>query len=92
MSEVTFRDAKVAVTRAMEILEEIYPSRILNKRATEQGSVKHLAWLARAAEVLDQLDHSIDVRPNLDPRKRQQSTQVSSEGRRQWPIERFPEM
>lgn len=57
---------KQAVVRAMEILEEIYPARIGNKRATKEGAATHIAWLQAALETIDLLDEGKDAREGFD--------------------------
>ncbi len=47
---------KLAVKRAREILEEIYPARIAQQKTTEAKAEAHLAALAAALATLDRLD------------------------------------
>ena len=56
---------KAAVTRAVEILREIYPARIAQKKATEQGAKTHVDWLLTAADALDRADRGEDIRREL---------------------------
>ncbi len=56
---------KVAIARAIDILREIYPARIEQKKATEKGQETHLAWLNAAMISLDLADNGKDIRPDL---------------------------
>lgn len=53
---------KMAVSRAHDILAEIYPVRILQKKASQVGADMHLAILLEALETIDGLEHGEDMR------------------------------
>lgn len=53
---------KVAVLRAIDILTEIYPARIEQKKAIRDGARLHIQYLKAALATLDELDHGIDQR------------------------------
>ena len=55
-------DQKMAIKRAIEILDEIYPARIAQQKATQAGRDKHLLWLLAALNTIDQADRGHDVR------------------------------
>jgi hypothetical protein len=57
---------KMAVSRAHDILKEIYPARILQKKANEKGAQMHLEILLESLETLDGLDDHIDMRETLN--------------------------
>lgn len=57
---------KMAISRAHDILEEIYPARILQKRANEKGAAMHLEILLEALETIDGLCDRKDMRENLN--------------------------
>ena len=59
MSGVPLHRQKVAVLRAHEILAEIYPARIAQQKATEDGARVHLALLEAAMQTLDDRDTGI---------------------------------
>ena len=56
---------KMAVYRAIEILQEIYPARILQKKANKVGAKAHIEYLEAAMETLDGLCERKDMRENL---------------------------
>jgi hypothetical protein len=56
MADVPLHRQKTAVLRAHEILAEVYPARIGNKKATEDGARVHLEALDAVMETLDKLD------------------------------------
>lgn len=58
---------KVAVARAHDILEEIYPARILQKKdkATPEAAKKHLDYLLAALETIDGLCERRDMREDV---------------------------
>jgi hypothetical protein len=62
---VSLHHQKIAIVRAIEILEEGYPARIEQKKATEKGAKVHLAYLAAAASSIDLADNGTDIRPDL---------------------------
>ena len=62
---VSLHHQKIAIVRAIEILEEVYPERIEQGKATEKGGKVHLAYLAAAASSIDLADNGTDIRPNL---------------------------
>ena len=55
----------MAVYRAIEILQEIYPARILQKKANKVGAKAHIEYLEAAMETLDGLCERKDMRDNL---------------------------
>jgi hypothetical protein len=65
--EVKLRYQKLAISRAIDILKEIYPVRILQKKlnASEEGAKTHIEFLLAALETIDGLDHGKDMRENL---------------------------
>lgn len=69
---VKLHHQKVAVARAIDILTEIYPARIAQKKdkATPEAARKHLDYLNEALVTLDGLDQHIDMREDLDPWKK----------------------
>jgi hypothetical protein len=56
---------KMAVYRAIQILEEIYPARILQKKANKEGAKAHLEYLEAALETMDGLCEYRDMRDDL---------------------------
>jgi hypothetical protein len=62
---------KVGVSRAIDILNEIYPARILQKHktppATQEGYEAHIECLKAVLETLDGLDNQQDMRETLVP-------------------------
>jgi|GEM_PF-3716541 len=62
---------KVAVLRAAQILEEVYPARIEASKATPDGARTHLAYLGAALETLDRADRGEDIR--FPPKPKQEA-------------------
>lgn len=56
---------KMAVLRAIDILKEIYPARIAQKKTDDDKAAAHLKCLRAALGTLDELDHGIDQRESL---------------------------
>jgi hypothetical protein len=54
-----------AISRAHDILKEIYPARILQKKATREGADLHLDFLLAAMETVDGLAERRDMREDL---------------------------
>lgn len=55
---------KLAVKRAHDILEEVYPALITRGKSTEAKAKAHLVALADALETLDRLDlNSLPFKP-----------------------------
>jgi len=48
----TLNQQLTAIRRAIEILEEIYPARILQKKVTPSGAKIHIQWLTEAYNTL----------------------------------------
>ena len=69
--EVPLHIQKGGVARAIDILKEIYPARVLQKKdkATREGARLHIKALTAALATLDGLDNHIDMRDDLDPWK-----------------------
>ena len=63
--EVSLHHQKIAIVRAIEILEEVYPARIELKKATDKGAKVHLSYLAAAASSIDLADTGTDIRQDL---------------------------
>lgn len=53
---------KVAVMRAIDILTEIYPARIEQKKTDRDKARHHIQCLKSAMATLDELDHGSDQR------------------------------
>lgn len=56
---------KVAVLRALDILEEIYPARIAQKKTDQDKVNAHIKCLKAAMCTLDELNHGVDQRESL---------------------------
>jgi len=57
---------KIAVSRAIDILEEIYPARCLQKKANKEAAALHLDILVSALETMNGLCDQKDMRENLN--------------------------
>ena len=55
----------MAVSRAIDILQEIYPARIAQKKANAEGAKIHLDYLKEAMITIDGLADRKDMRENL---------------------------
>lgn len=62
--EISLDKQAVAINRAIDILEEIYPARVLQKKAKEEGVSIHIQYLKAAARTIDGLSHHKDMREN----------------------------
>lgn len=56
---------KLAVVRSIEILEEIYPARIAQKKAKKEGADAHLAAMDEVLATIDGLDEGNDMRESF---------------------------